>query len=56
VEVLRACWGQVLAADRADGILAAGVARFARDGDAHLSELAGQVSTGAYTPGGVDPG
>ena len=51
LDLLRSCWRDVLAGDREDGMLAAGVARFAQDADQRLAELAGQLAAGEYTPG-----
>ena len=51
LEVLRSCWDDVLAGDREDDLLGAGVARFSREADARLEELAHQVATGEYQPG-----
>jgi len=39
VELLRPAWDDVLANDRDDGVLGAGVSRFARDADARLERM-----------------
>ena len=52
---LAAAWADVLAADRDDGVLAPGVARFAPDAGEHLAELAAQLATGSYQPGRLTP-
>jgi hypothetical protein len=48
VDLLRSCWHDVLAADREDGALGTGVARFAESADERLEELAGLLTNGEY--------
>lgn len=48
---LRSAWLDLLAGDRADGVLGAGVARFAEDAEENLAELSEQLAAGGYRPG-----
>jgi len=48
--VLRECWEDVLAADREDGELGAGVSRFREDAAQRLEALAGQLREGTWRP------
>ena len=50
-DMLRTSWEEILANDRGDGMLGAGVARFAADAEARLEELATQLAAGTYAPG-----
>jgi hypothetical protein len=52
---LTAAWEDVLASDDDDGILGPGVARFARDAQENLAEMAAQLPAGAYRPGRLAP-
>jgi CRISPR-associated protein Cas1 len=52
---LRDAWTDVLASDSDDGVLSAGVARFARDADRYLAEIAAQLESGNYEPGRLTP-
>ena len=52
---LAAAWEDVLAADRADGVLGPGVARFAPDAGQHLAEVAIQLAADIYQPGQLTP-
>ena len=54
-DLLADAWADVLASDREDGVLGAGVARFERDADQHLAEIAEQLGTGTYQPGLLTP-
>ena len=47
---LREAWAEVLANDRADGVLGAGVTRFARGADHELAALADELARGRYRP------
>ena len=48
---LAAAWEDVLANDREDGVLGAGVARFAEDPEEKLDRLAQDLAAGTYRPG-----
>jgi CRISP-associated protein Cas1 len=50
MSALRAGWEQLLADDRSDGALAAGVSRFADNADDELAALTQQLSSGDYRP------
>jgi hypothetical protein len=52
---LTAAWDDVLASDRDDGVLGPGVARFARDAEQHLAEMAAQLAVGTVTCASVLP-
>jgi len=54
-EQLAAAWADVLAGDRDDGVLGPGVARFARDAEQFLAEIAAQLTAGTYQPGPLTP-
>jgi hypothetical protein len=56
VDRLRSTWAEVLASDREDGVLAAGVARFAEDAEARLEDLAAELASGDSTCRGSSPG
>jgi CRISPR-associated protein Cas1 len=51
LDLLRSSWETVLANDREDGVLGVGVARFARDADSRLQEIAVELAAGRYRPG-----
>jgi hypothetical protein len=51
LDLLRSSWQTVLANDREDGVLGAGVTRFARDADSQLQEVAVELAAGRYRPG-----
>jgi CRISP-associated protein Cas1 len=48
---LAEAWAGVLASDRADGVLSAGVTRFAEADKDHLAEISAQLIAGKYEPG-----
>jgi retron-type reverse transcriptase len=48
---LRTAWEDVLASDREDGVLGAGMSRFARDADERLTELSAELLEGSYRLG-----
>lgn len=52
---LAASWAEVLAGDLEDGVMGAGVARFAQDAEANLAEMAAQLTSGSYRPGWLTP-
>jgi CRISP-associated protein Cas1 len=52
---LAAAWADVLASDREDGVLGAGVARFAEDADEHLACIVADLESGGYEPGPLTP-
>jgi retron-type reverse transcriptase len=52
---LAAAWADVLASDRDDGVLGAGVARFAQDADEYLARIAADLESGSYEPGQLTP-
>jgi hypothetical protein len=45
----------MLAADRDDGILGPGIARFAQDAEQNLAQMASELSAAAYRPGHLTP-
>ena len=51
VDLLRSAWDAVLANDRDDGVLGAGVSRFVRDADARLERIAAELAAAQYRPG-----
>lgn len=51
IGLLRSSWGDVLANDREDGGLGAGVARFAEDAEARLQGIAAELAAGTFAPG-----
>lgn len=52
---LAAAWDEVLASDLHDGILGAGVARFAQDTEQNLAGIAAELTAGDYHPGRLTP-
>ncbi len=52
---LAAAWDDVLASDREDGVLGAGVTRFAEDADERLATLSASLLDGSYRPGLLTP-
>lgn len=52
---LAAAWADVLASDKEDGTLGAGVARFAEDADEHLARICEEIRSGTYQPGQLTP-
>lgn len=52
---LAAAWDEVLASDLHDGILGAGVARFAQDADQNLASITAELIAGDYHPGWLTP-
>ena len=51
VSLLRSAWLDVLSNDSDDGVLGAGVSRFADDAEDNLGKLADRVLAGTYRPG-----
>lgn len=54
-EQLASAWADVLASDRDDGVLSAGVSRFAEAEEEHLTEISAQLTAGQYKPGRLTP-
>lgn len=54
-DLIASAWSDVLASDREDGMLGAGVARFALDAEDKLAEIIAQLRSGTYTPGRLTP-
>jgi CRISPR-associated protein Cas1 len=54
-DLLTSAWADVLAKDRDDGVLGAGVARFAEDAEERLCELSAHLGAGTYLPDRLTP-
>lgn len=54
-ERLAAAWEDVLAGDRADGVLGVGVSHFANGAGERLAEIAAHLTAGDYRPGLLTP-
>ena len=50
-----AAWADLLASDRDDGVLGAGVTRFAEDAEEYLARIAAELLSGSYEPGRLTP-
>lgn len=50
IRSLRRAWEDVLANDRADGVLSPGIERFADDAATNLEKLSDELATGSYRP------
>src|SRR3954453_4541251 len=50
ISVLTEAWEDLLASDREDGVLKAGVSRFAADAREKLAEISADVTAGTYRP------
>lgn len=54
-EVLSAAWSAILDADREDGMLALGVARFAEDAEERTARIVDELADGDYQPNELTP-